>query len=324
MKTGPFFSIVIPTYNRPGLLRQSVRSVLDQTFPDFELIIVDDRSAVPTKDVALSFGDSRICWILNERGRGGAGARNAGIFSARGQWIAFLDDDDVWLPEKLSRVREKIFETGGRAGLIYTGYATYDFERHEELCPRLPEREGWLQDRILSKNYIGTFSAVTIRTELLRQVGGLDERFPALQDMELYCRITTLTRVAFVNKKLSLIRTSNRDRISFCAEKQLQAGILLWEKNRNRINKEPKLRHRAAARVFMYAAQVRDLGWLLKSVPWTLLGIFIDSQNLTRTFRNITSFYRAALVRSLSKYSPARKIIEALAKTSTIRAVKRD
>ncbi len=97
----PFFTVVIPTHNRSILLKRAVESVLSQTFEDFELIVIDDHSTDDTASVVKSFTDPRIRYLINQRTKGACGARNTGIFSAKGKWVAFLDDDDVWLPEKL-------------------------------------------------------------------------------------------------------------------------------------------------------------------------------------------------------------------------------
>ena len=93
----PFFTVIIPTYNRATLVKEAIQSVLDQTFDNFELIIVDDHSTDNTIDVVQSYSDKRIYRILNDHKKGPGGARNAGIHKAKGKWIAFLDSDDFWL-----------------------------------------------------------------------------------------------------------------------------------------------------------------------------------------------------------------------------------
>ncbi len=103
-----FFTVIIPTYNRLELLKDAIQSVIDQTFSDFELIIVDDQSTDNTKEMVCSFCDERIKYFLNDHVKGPGGARNSGIFRAKGEWIAFLDSDDIWLPKKLDLIHEKI------------------------------------------------------------------------------------------------------------------------------------------------------------------------------------------------------------------------
>jgi len=289
MKT-PFFTVVIPTHNRAALLKEAIQSVLEQTFKDFELIAVDDHSTDITKDVVASFGDDHnIKYMMNDHAIGGAGARNAGIFRAKGEWVAFLDDDDVWLPRKLELQYNKIKEVDASVGLIYTGCATYDFDKKHEILQYIPEKEGWIQKDLLYNNYLGAFSSVVIRSDLLRKVGGLDERFPAYQDNELYVRISELAKVAFLKDTLVYVRTSHLDRISVASHKKMIAYQLFWEKYKNLINKNPRLRHRIFSRVFLYAFMQKDTEHMLKALPWTFAGLLFDLSNFCWIFRTLFS-----------------------------------
>ena len=90
----PTFSVVIPTHNRAEMLREAIQSVLDQTFTDFELLVVDYHSSDNTAEVVASVADPRIIYLINDHARGGAGTRNAGTFRAKGEWVAFLDSDE--------------------------------------------------------------------------------------------------------------------------------------------------------------------------------------------------------------------------------------
>src|SRR5215831_17207605 len=94
-------SVIIPTYNRAGFLRTAIISVLNQTFQDFEIIVVDDASTDNTPEVVTHFGDKRIKYIHNDINKGDAGTRNVGVVNSNCTYIAFLDDDDEWLPNKL-------------------------------------------------------------------------------------------------------------------------------------------------------------------------------------------------------------------------------
>jgi glycosyltransferase involved in cell wall biosynthesis len=100
--SSPLVSVIIPAFNRAAVLPQSAGSVLAQTMDDLELIIVDDFSTDSTADVATSFGDPRVRLVRHETNRGVSAARNSGVVAARGRFLAFLDSDDTWLPEKLA------------------------------------------------------------------------------------------------------------------------------------------------------------------------------------------------------------------------------
>lgn len=104
----PFFSIIIPTYNRSEKLKNTITSVLNQTFEDFELLIMDDGSTDDTETVVKSFNDSRVLYTWESNSRGPATPRNRGIKIAKGQWISFLDADDLWYPQRLMIVFNSI------------------------------------------------------------------------------------------------------------------------------------------------------------------------------------------------------------------------
>ncbi|MGI0015089.1 MAG: glycosyltransferase family 2 protein, partial [Nitrososphaera sp.] len=115
-------SVLIPTYNRPEFLRLAIVSVLNQTFQDFEIIVVDDASWTPgTQSVTEGFADKRIKYVRHPVNRGLSAARNSGIRAAVGRYIALLDDDDEWLEEKLARQFSVIESSPLRVGVVYTG-----------------------------------------------------------------------------------------------------------------------------------------------------------------------------------------------------------
>jgi hypothetical protein len=111
-----FFSVVIPTYNRAESIGKAVQSVVEQTFKDWELIVVDDASTDDTQDMLSGFADSRIRVFCNEQNRERSFSRNRGISEAQGRYICFLDSDDYYLPDHLATLRRRVAETGeGRA-----------------------------------------------------------------------------------------------------------------------------------------------------------------------------------------------------------------
>src|SRR5207237_7043535 len=116
----PKVSVIIPTHNRSGFLRLAVLSVLKQTFPDFELVIVDDASGDDTPAVVKRFEDPRIRYIRHERNLRIAAARNTGISNSTGEYVAFLDDDDEWLPSKLQKQVSALDHSASTVGAVYT------------------------------------------------------------------------------------------------------------------------------------------------------------------------------------------------------------
>ena len=258
------------------MLGQAIESVLSQSWRDLELIVVDDDPEGSAEPVVTSFDDERLSYVANDHERGGAGTRNAGIHRSRGTWVAFLDDDDVWLPEKLARQASLIRSSDGDLGLVYSGSAIYDFERHEVVSERHCEKAGRLAHDLLARNWIGGLFSVVIRRDLLLEVGGLDERFPALQDLDLFVRVARHCTVDYVDEPLVLVRKDNGDRITRNARKKLCASLLFNEKYRSEIEADPRLRHRAAARLFTYGVAARDIPAVVRSLPWMAAGIVVD------------------------------------------------
>lgn len=286
----PLFSVIILTFNRSNFLKAAIESVLNQSYGNFELIIIDDNSTDNTKEVIDSFQDGRIRYFINNRSKGQAGARNSGIAKASGQWVAFLDDDDIWLSGKLEKQQHQISEIDYSIGFLYTGYASYDFDKSEIISVFTPEKRGWIQKEILYKNPIGGICSVAIRKDLFEKAGGFDEKFPSMVDMDMWVRISGLTGIDYINETLVYVRKSNEDRISLNLERKLNGSLLFWEKYRDLINNDPRLRHRAASRVFEFAFQQGNVENVLKSLPWTLSGLFYDFSNFSRTLRIIAGY----------------------------------
>ncbi|HEX7003936.1 MAG TPA: glycosyltransferase family 2 protein [Trueperaceae bacterium] len=286
----PYFSVVIPTYRRPELLREAVGSVLRQEFSDFELLVVDDDPEGSGRNALSGIGDARLRYLRNDRGRGGSGTRNAGIFRANGKWTAFLDDDDVWRPHKLA-AQHRLIEGGGEdLVLVYAGSAIFDFDRQEIVSRRGCDKRGRIAADLLYRNYVGGLSTVAIRTDVLKAAGGFDERFPALQDAELYVRIAEQGVVDYVDDVLVWIRKTNGDRITRNPASKLRGSELFEEKYRDRIAKVPRLRHRAAARIFAFAAASGKWGPMLRAAPWTAAGLVIDRKSLRNIGYRIAKF----------------------------------
>jgi glycosyltransferase involved in cell wall biosynthesis len=299
----PFFTVIIPTHNRSKLLKRAIQSVIDQTFSNFELLVVDDHSSDDTKQIVRSFKDDRITYILNDRGTGGAGTRNCAIFKAQGKWTAFLDDDDRWVPQKLEVQNKKINEINDSIGLIYSGFSFKSSRKRWNGHIVVPKRQGRMLDDLLYDNYIGTLTTVLIRTHILKNLGGFDERFPAHQDIDLYVRVAAVSNIAFVNQCLATVVLSSNNRITGNFKKKLKGCSLFWEKHSNLINCSAKLRHRAASRVFVYAVVLFDIDKIMKCIIWAFLGVFIDPKNFVWMVRSTISLFvqsRIAKIRSIT------------------------
>lgn len=202
----PKVSIILPTYNRASLIGRAIKSVLNQTYGDFELIIVDDGSTDDTEKIVGSFSDKRISYVKHEVNKGAAAARNTGLTIANGELIAFQDSDDEWVFHKLHKqigIFEKLPST---VGMVYsninimtidgkeilwnpTRYMPYDGNVYHKILPNF--RECHMQ--------MGTS---LIRRDCFQKVGGFDEKLPRFIDIELYIRISKYFSFYYIDEAL--------------------------------------------------------------------------------------------------------------------------
>jgi glycosyltransferase involved in cell wall biosynthesis len=280
----PFFTVVIPTHNRSNLLKRAIASVFEQTFDFFEMIIVDDHSTDGTSSVVRSFSDIRIRYMANNRTKGACGARNTGIYAATGQWVAFLDDDDVWIPNKLEFQYELAKNVTKTVGLICSDYAIYKKEQGNPVIFK-NRPSGWVKDKLLYGGLIGCLSSVCVRTQVLKAIDGFDERFPSCQDQDLFLRVAELSQFAHVPKTLVHMYQESRNRIGQNTKNKLEGYILFRNKHSALIDQSLRLRYRHESRIFTYALLQNRKSLAIKCMPWLMLGMLIDLRHFLLTIR---------------------------------------
>lgn len=205
----PAVSVVLPTYNRSHLLSRSIQSVLSQAYSDFELIIVDDGSTDDTEKVVKSFKSNKIKYIRHRDNKGLSTSRNTGIRAARGKYIAFQDDDDEWMPEKLEK-QIKAFETAPSAvGVVYTGFHRINIKKNYETPARITRREGYIFSSLLRQQFVPPQSAV-IKRDCFEKVGMFDESFIVMEDWELFLRMAQYYQFRYINEPLVTMYRQSR------------------------------------------------------------------------------------------------------------------
>ena len=186
----PTLTVIIPTQNKRESLKRAIQSVIDQSFSDWELYVVND-----SVSVIESYADNRIIIISNENEAGANGSRNTGIKYSLGKYIAFLDDDDEWMPEKLTlqyELMEKehsILSFTGKNIFINTNYKKYSF-RNSYL---------WMLN---FHNFVGTTSSVMILRDAIKLVDGFDTSLTQLQDYDLFLRLKNHGKFSGINAPL--------------------------------------------------------------------------------------------------------------------------
>ena len=185
----PKVSVIIPTYNRCNVLERAIQSLLNQTFQDFELFIVDDHSSDDTHKVVAAIDDARIKYIRHGSNKGAAAARNTGIRNTSCEYIAFLDDDDEWLPEKLGLQLALLESSPPEVGGVYTGYESVDSFSGKILHISRPVHTGNIYNALLVNNCIGSTSTILLRRICFDVAGCFDENLPSFEDYDLWIRI---------------------------------------------------------------------------------------------------------------------------------------
>jgi glycosyltransferase involved in cell wall biosynthesis len=206
----PQVSVIIPTYNRAGCLREAVDSVLSQEFSGFELIVVDDGSTDETPQLLREYGDS--IRVLRQENRGVSAARNAGIASGRGELIAFLDSDDIWLPGKLAR-QVDFFRQNPELLICQTEELWVKNGRRVNPGQRHRKRGGMIFEPSLALCLVSP-SAVMLRRELFDRVGFFAEHLPACEDYDMWLRVSCRFPVGLIETPLIVKRGGHADQLS--------------------------------------------------------------------------------------------------------------
>ena len=205
-------SIIIPTFNRGSVIRNAIQSIIHQTYEDVEIIIVDDGSTDDTKAVVAVFSkkDKRIRYIKNTINRGAQTARNQGIRAAFGEWIAFLDSDDQWLPEslqiRLNAVREQ------QVRVAYSECWVLDNHESRHLFG-LPPRAGMIYHDLLQQPG-PMFQSLLVAKKVLQKIGDLDEHLLAYQEWDTAIRLAKQEAFCFVPVPTFIYDCRGKDRIS--------------------------------------------------------------------------------------------------------------
>jgi glycosyltransferase involved in cell wall biosynthesis len=202
-------SIIMPTFNRLPFLRVAVESIFNQSFADWELIVADDGSAAETQAYLRTLAASpriKVLWL--EHSGNPPAARNVALAQAAGEYVAFLDSDDVWMPGKLAAQIE-LFRSHGDVGWNYTRFTLVDDAGDPSTgtrARRFPAAAGWILDALIVGEAVIAQSSVAIRRRLIQRVGGYDATLPVCGDYELWIRLAQQSAVDFIDAPLVHIR----------------------------------------------------------------------------------------------------------------------
>ena len=253
MSLKPVVSVIIPTYNRGAAIAPTIESVLSQTLPSehYEIIIIDDGSTDDTLQFLHNeyskYANVRIFSQLNA---GVANARNKGLQGARGEFVAFLDHDDLWLPQKLEKQVE-VLRAKFDVGVVYCGWQ--DIKNEDDLSsPRIAQNAlrkmptGEVYPQLLRWNFIVSMSVPLVRANLIREIGGFDANVAPNDDWDLWLRLARKTSFACVPEVLVLYRRHSKQQ-SQTSEKMFTTTTQVLKKQLPQTRGKPLLRSRIYA-----------------------------------------------------------------------------
>lgn len=197
-------SVVTATYNMGHYIGQTLDAILGQDYPHIESIVVDDGSTDDTDAVLKRYGDDPRIRIVRQSNAGQTVAKNRGIAESHGEFIAFCDADDIWEPNKLGRQLQR-FQDDQEVAVVFSDIISIDGDGNQIAGFEMERSEGWVTAALLIDNFV-PFPSVVVRAKVLREFGGFDERLSMSIDYDLWLRISTRYRFAYVREPLARYR----------------------------------------------------------------------------------------------------------------------
>jgi glycosyltransferase involved in cell wall biosynthesis len=237
MTTPPKLSVIIPTYNRAAYLQKTLDSVLQQTFSDYEIVVVDDGSTDSTENLmAQLFAEWRALRertrYLVQRNQGKSVALNYALSEARGEWIAFLDSDDLWLPTKIEeqfRALERFMPQSEACftNARYINDPSFQVTLFEDSGRRFPDKVGLVSDSVSFgvRPNAASFQSILLHSRIMTKVGAFDPVLWTGQDIDFLFRLCLETKLCYVNNPLVLVDRSPQRSVGL----QKEAALHRWE-----------------------------------------------------------------------------------------------
>lgn len=242
MTTKPKVSVIVPVYNGAEHLRETLDSIFNQTFKEFELIVVDDGSSDKSVDIIKSYG-GRVVFIQHKRNLGAPSfTKNTGIKVAKGEYLAFSDHDDNWYPKKLEK-QISILDKHPEVVANFTNGHIMESETSKNIAQRwneideLPEQQ-YCIERLLRQNFILSTTSAMIRSDIIRKIGGFDEKMLLADDFEMWFRLACAGKLSFLQEPLFQWRFHTQS-LSHDEDRHLNDLIYFYEKAKKTL-KDPK------------------------------------------------------------------------------------
>lgn len=237
MNNNPLVTVIIPVYNRENLITRSVTSVLNQSYTNLEVIVVDDNSNDRTKENTLKITDSRLKYIKNEFNVGPSKSRNKGIEIAKGELIAFQDSDDEWHHDKIEKQVKLLSNCSANTGAVYCGMEFYDFESGLKTGDDIRKFDFGSNFKTGKNLFTPANVTVMIKKTVLDEVGYFDDRLFAAEDTELAIRVSKKYDYAFVNEALVKV-TRNHRQLTESVKNYTAAKEIIFNKHKDYLSRK--------------------------------------------------------------------------------------
>jgi glycosyltransferase involved in cell wall biosynthesis len=233
-------SVIIPTCERPEQLKRAISSVLAQTYQDFEVLVVDDGLAVRADKVIQTFSSNKIRYFQSPGRRGASAARNFGIVNSTAPFVAFLDDDDEWLPEKLKKQMEQFEFTTAEVGFCFSAVTNVYGDR--EVVTRVPAGlADYFEQALANLNGFLTVTLI-VKRAVLNDVGLFDENLPSHQDPDLVIRVAKKYQGIGLNEPLvNVSMESGPGQIGASKDRKIAGRLMILKKYGSDFRERPKL-----------------------------------------------------------------------------------
>lgn len=269
--SSPKVSVILATYNRGHLLQRSLASVLNQTYRNLEVIVVDDGSTDRIRQTVSPFDDPRVIYLRHSRNRGAAASRNTGVLRSTGKYIAFQDDDDEWLPEKLEKQLEILEKSSNRVGMVYSDMWKISPEgRRYFHSPRFLPSDGNVYRQALAYGleFIG-LGSVILRRECFDRIGLFDLNLGCFIDLELFIRISKYYCLHHINEPL-VNYYSSRASVSSDPRRHINARLYIMKKYWSDLKKDDRA---YAKQCLLLGRSCCDNGFATEGLRYLLRGL---------------------------------------------------
>ena len=292
-------SIIIPAYNAESTIKSTIESVQKQTYRDYELIVIDDGSTDRTAKIVCEIADERLKFFSYQNA-GVSVARNRGIQQATGEYIAFLDADDLWTRDKLEK-QVAILETNPEVGVVYSQTSYIDSQSNLLYNCNPVSFAGNVLPELLLTNFLHNGSNPLIRQQAVATVGGFDSNITSCEDWDYYLRLAALYPFAVVPEYQILYRQTGSQNMSSNVARMQQASYTVIERA---YQKFPRLRHyrsQSLSILHLYCAELylrnskfkpQDLSRVGENI-WLSIRLYPQSLSNINTYRMLIKFLLA-------------------------------